>query len=238
MSLLICPLRQCCHNWNLLHFLGRQPWHTLRLNWGNHLGDSFSLYFSADPWVWWEQWRCNTLEGVISRSGRGQLGMLPDSRPTPHVSIHLRQTADPKQPESLTRWQRRWSVVESLPHVTIYLTNTAHTPKATILRQPWLLPASCQSGEGGMPPTDFSFFFSGVKNEEIHALFVNVPSFLDLLLYSVIVQEVFRKGTMYLGSALSRTPNCLLGSFHRICCGATNPVLYICYLSWCNYQFW
>lgn len=102
--------------------------------------------------------RYNTLEAAIIRSGRG----APDSRPTPHVSVHLSQTVDPEQPESLTWWQRRWSVVESLPHVAIYLTNTAHTPWATVLQQPWFVAASCQRGEGGTTPTDFSFF-SGVK---------------------------------------------------------------------------
>lgn len=159
MSLLISLPWQCCHNWNLSGAFSWEPamWHIL-VELRHHFAEGFSLYFSVDPWAWWEQRRYNTLEGVISRSGRGMLGTAPDSRPTPHVSIHLSQTADPEQPESLTRCQRRWSVVASLPHVAIYLINTAHSPKATILQQPWFVPASCQSREGGTTPTDFSFF--------------------------------------------------------------------------------
>ena len=179
--------------------------------------------------------RYNTLEAAIIRSGRG----APDSRPTPHVSVHLSQTVDPEQPESLTWWQRRWSVVESLPHVAIYLTNTAHTPRATVLRQPWFAAASCQRGEGGTTPTDFSFF-SGVKFKSF-ILCLRVLG-LDLLLYWAVVRdsevscgkkkrnnvgfEKQRYFSLYLRSALSRTPNCLLGCFHRGRRGAANPVFY------------
>lgn len=180
-----------------MHFLGRQPCDTSWLNWGNHSAEGFSLYFSVDPWAWWEQQRYNTLEGVISCSGRGQLGTVPDSRPTPHVSVHLNQTADPEQPQSLTRWQRRWSVVESLPRVAIYLTNTAHTPKGTILQQPWSVPAGCQSREGGTMLIDFSFF-SGVKIRSF-ILWLWMLG-LDLLIYPALVHESevsCRKGTMW-----------------------------------------
>lgn len=55
--------------------------------------------------------------------------------PPPHVSIHIRQTADSEQLQSLTAGQRRRDVVGSRSHVTIYLTNTAHEPPAMILQR-------------------------------------------------------------------------------------------------------
>lgn len=157
-SLLSLAHHEDVANTDLIVLFGEQPCDTSWLNWGDGSAEGFSLYVSVDPWVWWKQQWCNTLEGVISCSSQRQLGTVPDSSPTPHVSLHLNPTADPEHPESLTRWQRRWGVEESLPHVTIYLTNTAHTPKATILQQPWSVPASCLRREGGTMLIDFSFF--------------------------------------------------------------------------------
>lgn len=161
---------------------------------------------------------------------------FPTAFPTPRVSIHLSQT---EQPESLTRWQRRWSVVESHPRVAIYLTNTAHTPKATILQQPWFAPAQL-SKQRWWDHADRPLFLLKGENQErrFHPLWMLG---LDLLLYPAVVygSEVTSKtGTLwymkhlysyfslYLRSVLSRTPNCLLGCFHRSCHGATNPVFY------------
>lgn len=132
------------------------------------------------------------------------------------------------------------SVAECRPRVAIYLTNTAHTPKATILQQAWFCYSSVVKAEMMEPCRQTSLYsleWKSDANREDFFLCVWVLS-VDLLWYSAVVsdsdvstkkghcgiwKQLFSYFSLYLRSAL-RMPNCLLGCFHKSCHGAANPV--------------
>lgn len=135
----------------------------------------------------------------------------------------------------------------AFPRVAIYLANTAHAPKATILHQARFVTARL-SKQRWWNQADRARFILRSGNqkliEKISPFCVWVLS-VDLLLYSAVVSHSdvsTRKGhcgiwkqlcsyfSLYLRSAL-RMPNCLLGCFHKSCRGATNPVFIHCLLA-------
>lgn len=224
----------------MVHILGRWPCKRFLVEPKQAFCWRFFFVRLGSLGAWWKQRRYTALEGVISHNGRGLLGTVPDSCPAARVSIHLSQTADPGQPQSLTRWQRRWSVAECRPRVAIYLANTAHTPKATILQQAWFCYSSVVKAEMMEPCRQTSLYsleWKSDANREDFFLCVWVLS-VDLLWYSAVVsdsdvstkkghcgiwKQLYSYFSLYLRSAL-RMPNCLLGCFHKSCHGAANPV--------------
>lgn len=231
----------------MVRFLGRRPCEKLPLSRSNHFAEGSSLYFSVDLGARWERRRYTALEGVIIHNGRGLLGSGPDSCPTAHVCVHLSQTADPEHPQSLTRWQRRWSVVESLStcrHLSRKHSTHAQSYNITPSSGCYSSAVKAELMEPSRQTSLYSPEWKSEANREDFSLCVWVLS-VDLLLYSAVVSHSdvsTRKGhcgiwkqlysyfSLYLRSAL-RMPNCLLGCFHKSCRGATNPVFIHCLLA-------